>query len=335
LEKKLVDIKGKCVAIVMPVYNREKTVERSVKSIQRQIYTNWNLIIVDDNSTDGSLTIIKKIVNQDKRIKYKSNIEHSHSCAGARLSGLSDIDGDYICFLDSDDEWPDYHLQELLGVMESNESLDLVFGDLKRVDVSGKVLVESKFRDEQGLPETLDIKWVRDLGIIQGRANLATALENRFNTGMHTAMYRAKFFDDVPLRDVYGCEDALLTFEAMRKGKTLGVVKTCQLEYLVHDENVSSVSTNISVKQLEKNTLSEINFYNVLIPQYLNLNKLENLARKRKLADIYVWHLANKVYRPNGFFIKAIKYICKGIILNPFEVAYYKTLLGTLVLKNE
>ena len=94
----------------MPVYNREKTLEKSVRSIIEQSYQNWKLVIVDDNSTDSSLSLIKTLSEKDHRISCKINTKYSHSPAGARLSGLEAVEGSYVSFLDSDDTWPSYHL---------------------------------------------------------------------------------------------------------------------------------------------------------------------------------------------------------------------------------
>ena len=320
------------VSIIMPVYNREKTLEESVKSIFEQSYSNWELIIVDDNSTDGSLNLIKTLSEQDHRISYKINTEYSHSCAGARLSGLKGIKGSYVSFLDSDDTWPIYHLKELLDYLENNADVDFVFGDLQRIDENSKVVVGSKFEDEKGLPKELLIKWKGDFGQLSGRDNLAIAILRRFNTGMHTAMYREVFLKDINLRDVYGCEDALLTLEALYKNAKIAVHNKIHLNYLVHGGNVSSVNPDMTFEQTEKNVMSEINFYQTLIPNYLKeLNVFEEQARKKKLAELYVWHLGNGTYRKFGKSKLALGAIFSGIKLDPTNWRYYKTFLANVL----
>ena len=316
----------------MPVYNREKTLERSVKSVFKQSYHNWQLVIVDDSSSDESLSLIKALSKKDQRISYKTNSEYSHSCAGARLSGLENNKGNYISFLDSDDTWPSYHLEELLDYLENNPDIDFVFGDLQRVDESGNVIVGSKFEDENGLPKELLIKWKGDFGELSGRSNLETAILTRFNTGMHTAIYRKKFLANVSLKDVYGCEDALLTFEALYNDAKVAVHKKIHLNYLVHSENVSSVNSDMTFEKTEKNAKSEINFYQILIPKYLRkLSALEEQARKKKLAELYVWHLGNGTYRKFGKRKLALSAIYSGIKLDPTNAGYYKTFLANLL----
>jgi len=313
----------------MPTYNRQKTLAISVESIIKQTHENWHLVIVDDSSTDNSAAVINKLVERDKRISTKKNTEYSHSCAGARLSGLTDINGDYIAFLDSDDTWPEYHLSEFVSYLESNKDIDYVFGDIRRVNPLGDVIVKSKFQDESGLPSELDIDWQGDWGKIAGKNASKIAIKSRFNTGMHTALFRSFFFEVTPLRDVYGCEDALLTMEALNKNMRIAVCKKIHLNYLIHDDNVSSVGTNMTFKHLEKNSLSEINFYENLIPKYLKLNAEEERSRINKLADLYVWYLAYNTYSQFGMQKQALKYILKGIKLRPHSLRYYKSFIAT------
>tara|TARA_R110001606_G_scaffold176841_3_gene323368 strand:+ start:8513 stop:9481 length:969 start_codon:yes stop_codon:yes gene_type:complete len=315
----------------MPVFNREKTLARSVQSIIAQTYKDWMLMIVDDGSTDNSPEVIKRLVAEDDRIRSKSNTEYSHSCAGARLAGLIDKTGKYVAFLDSDDTWPEYHLEEFVEFLESNIDVDYVFGDIKRVNQWGKTLVGSKFKDENGIPLELEITWDGIWGKISLNNSTEIAIKSRFNSGMHTALFKKHFFDKVPLRDVYGCEDALLTMESLNKGMHIVICNKIHLNYLVHDENVSSVGTNMSFEHSEKNSLSEIDFYENLIPLYINLNKCEDNARMNKLAGLYVWHLAYNTYVNFGKYQEALTYIGKGIKIRPFNIQYYKTYISTLL----
>ena len=320
------------VKVIMPVYNREKTLEKSVKSIIEQSYQNWELVIVDDNSTDGSLSLIKTLSEKDHRISYKTNTKYSHSPAGARLSSLEDIKGNYVSFLDSDDTWPSYHLKELLDYLEDNPDVDFVFGDLRRVDENGNVVVSSKFKDENGLPKELIIKWKEDFGQLSGRNNLATALLKRFCVGLHSAMYRKEFLMKITLRDIRTGEDALLTFEALYNDAKIAVHKKIHLNYLVHGENISSVNSKMTFEKSEKNAKDEINLYQVLVPRYLKkLSTLEKQATRKKLCELYVWHLGNGTYRKFGEKKLALSAIFSGIKLDPTNWRYYKTFLANLL----
>ena len=62
--------RGKLVSIITPVYNKEKYIEATIQSVQSQTYENWELVIVDDCSTDDSAAVIKQYAADDKRIRY-------------------------------------------------------------------------------------------------------------------------------------------------------------------------------------------------------------------------------------------------------------------------
>lgn len=114
------------VSVVMPAYNAAPYIAESIASVQAQTYQSWELLVVDDGSTDDTATIVKQLGAQDNRIKYlyQQNARQSR----ARNNGIAHAAGNYIAFLDSDDLWlPDkLHLQ--MQVL-ADAAIDLVFGE--------------------------------------------------------------------------------------------------------------------------------------------------------------------------------------------------------------
>jgi glycosyltransferase involved in cell wall biosynthesis len=104
-------------SIILPVYNREKFISRAIKSVIDQTCKNWEMIIIDDGSTDNTRKIIEAF--DDDRIKYfyQENKERS----AARNNGISKSSGLYICFLDSDDYYLENHLQNLYDILSSRD----------------------------------------------------------------------------------------------------------------------------------------------------------------------------------------------------------------------
>lgn len=106
------------VSIIMPSFNTEKFIESSIKCVINQTYQNWELIIVDDCSTDST----EKIVSQyliDKRIKFFKN-EFNSGAAVSRNKALREAKGKWIAFLDSDDLWEKHKLEKQVKFMEEN-----------------------------------------------------------------------------------------------------------------------------------------------------------------------------------------------------------------------
>lgn len=94
---------GAKFSIITPVYNTEKYLERCIKSILKQRYANFELICVNDASTDNSLEILKKWGNLDERIVVINNTSEHHGPGFVRNIALERVTGDYICCIDSDD----------------------------------------------------------------------------------------------------------------------------------------------------------------------------------------------------------------------------------------
>ena len=105
------------VSIVMPVYNAEKYISEAIESILGQTYDNWELLVVDDCSTDRSSQILQKYAELDKRIK-PSFLRQNSGAAAARNEGIKRASGKYLTFLDSDDIWLKDKLKKQVGIME-------------------------------------------------------------------------------------------------------------------------------------------------------------------------------------------------------------------------
>jgi glycosyltransferase involved in cell wall biosynthesis len=106
-------------SIVIPTYNRAHLISRAIDSVVNQTYKNWELIIVDDGSTDNTKELVENYYRKDNRIRYvyQENAERS----AARNNGIEHASGEFICFLDSDDYYFPNRLQTLYeSVKESN-----------------------------------------------------------------------------------------------------------------------------------------------------------------------------------------------------------------------
>lgn len=104
------------VSIIMPTYNRKNAICKAIASVINQTYSNWELIIIDDYGTDDIGAYINKEYQDDKRIICICN-SRKKGVSGARNTGIVKSSGEYIAFLDSDDEWTPNHIDELLHTM--------------------------------------------------------------------------------------------------------------------------------------------------------------------------------------------------------------------------
>lgn len=107
------------ISIIVPVYNTEKYVGETIDSVIAQTYTNWELNLIDDGSTDSSKQIIESFVEKDSRIKYYH--KENGGQASARNLGIKKSTGEYVAFLDSDDIWLSNKLENQINdIIEYN-----------------------------------------------------------------------------------------------------------------------------------------------------------------------------------------------------------------------
>ncbi|MDR4890022.1 glycosyltransferase family 2 protein [Fredinandcohnia sp. QZ13] len=107
------------VSVITPSYNSALFIEDTIKSVQDQTYTNWEMIIVDDVSTDNTVEIIKEKMKTDSRIKLIP-LDKNGGAAIARNTAIKNASGKYIAFLDSDDLWVPTKLEKQVTFMERN-----------------------------------------------------------------------------------------------------------------------------------------------------------------------------------------------------------------------
>lgn len=129
----------KTVSIIMPVYNAEQYVRDAIQSVLEQAYTNWELILVNDGSTDNSLKICLEYQLIDKRIRVIDLPHGGVSCA--RNAGLkAATNTGYVSFLDSDDTWERTFLEELMAVVLNDKTIDFIYSGADELDESGNIV---------------------------------------------------------------------------------------------------------------------------------------------------------------------------------------------------
>ena len=128
------------ISAIVPVYNTEKLVGRCIESVLVQSFPDWELILVDDGSRDGSLNVLREYEKKDTRLKV---IHQENAGPGiARNRGIKEATGDYIVFIDSDDVIKPEYFEKL-----SKETADVVFIDINQVDENFHVLHEEHMSD--------------------------------------------------------------------------------------------------------------------------------------------------------------------------------------------
>jgi glycosyltransferase involved in cell wall biosynthesis len=156
------------VSVIIPTYNRAHSIGKSIKSILTQSYQNFEIIVVDDRSTDNTEEIVKSF--NDPRIKYIKH-QHNSGAAVARNTGMENSSGRYIAFLDSDDEWlPQKLTKQVELLQQSKPEVGVVYtgmeivnelNQVKRIKIpthSGSLHSTLLFANVVGTPSTVMVK---------------------------------------------------------------------------------------------------------------------------------------------------------------------------------
>ena len=203
------------VSIIMPAYNCEKYIADSIKSVLSQTYTNWELIIVDDCSTDKTAEIVKSF--NDERIVLLYN-QSNLGAAVTRNIAIAKASGQWIAFLDSDDLWENKKLETQLSFMKKNDYV-FTYTDY-RIQLNGE--------------------W--QPYIITG-PNIVTKrkLYNYDYMSTITIMYKADAIGIVQIADIKKRNDYALWLKIIEKADCYRLPQ-CLSYYIKHDNSISSGS---------------------------------------------------------------------------------------------
>lgn len=241
--------KQKKVSIIIPVYNRENTIERCLDSILTQTYKNLEVIIINDGSTDRSGEIINAYALKDSRILAIT--KENSGVSDSRNFGLKSAHGDYIQFADSDDWLPERATELLVEALEKNRS-DMVIADYCRV--RGRQLYQSGAIENAG---TLT------------RAEFAQVMMEKASDFYYgvvwNKLYRRKIIKKYKLQfseELQWCEDFLFNLEYLKYTAKVEVIKE-PVYYYVKTKG-SLVSTQTTPGNIIRTKLMLYDYYKKL-----------------------------------------------------------------------
>ena len=246
------------VSIIMPMHNSAKYVGEAISSVIKQTYANWELLIVDDQSTDGSVEIVKGYACQECRIHLLHNTRHLGMPSAPRSVGLQQAQGRYIAFLDSDDCWLPRKLEEQLPLF-SDPLVAIVYSNYEKISEDGE-------RTGRVIVASSQVSYSQMLfGNIIG--NL-TGVYDRAKTGL------------VPIPDMHH-EDYAMWLSILKKGFIAKNTNTIQGLYRVMNTSVSSNKLNLLSWQW--NIYRKTEKLSLIKSAYCYLHYAINAYRKRKI----------------------------------------------------
>lgn len=136
------------VSVIMPLYNCERFVGEAIESVKAQTLRDWELVIVNDCSTDGSMGVVDEFMASDDRIRVVQH-EHNKGAAQARNTALRHVTGRYVAYFDADDVWYPYKLEHQLAFMKDTGST-MCFTSYETIEEDGT------FRNVVHVPASID-----------------------------------------------------------------------------------------------------------------------------------------------------------------------------------
>jgi len=218
------------VSIVVPTYNHSIYLKRALESIINQTYENWEVIVIDNHSTDNTFEVVANFKNN--RIKYLK-VHNKGIIAISRNIGIKSANGEWIAFLDSDDWWTRDKLE--ICIQSINEKVDFIYHDLEIIANKSRIFSRKKIKSRKlKKPVLIDL-------LTEGNA-----------IGNSSVFVRKKFLDEIngidESKELVAAEDyntwlriAKLTDQFVYLKKRLGY-------YLVHDQSVSKKDMSIPAR---------------------------------------------------------------------------------------
>lgn len=205
------------VSVIMPCYNMERYISDSIMSVRQQTYPHWELLIVDDTSTDGTEAVIESHCQQDDRIHFTKKNIHS-GIADSRNMCLKMAQGQYLAFLDADDIWQPKKLEKQLAFMTekgigfSYSSYDCIY--------------------ENGQPLNKIIKAANDL-------DYEAYLRNTI-IGCSTVMVNKDIVGNVIVPNFRTSEDTATWLDVLKKGHLAYAIDETLVSYRIRRKSASS-----------------------------------------------------------------------------------------------
>ena len=205
------------VSVIMPCYNMASYVSDSIKSVIAQTYPHWELLIVDDASSDETVNIIKSYAQADSRIKFAIKKQNS-GISDTRNQCIQMAQGQFLAFLDADDIWHPEKLEKQLSFMLA-KNIGFTYSTYDWIDEDGKIM--NKFINTIG---NLDYK---------------TYLRNTI-IGCSTVMVNKAITGDVFVPKFRTSEDTATWLDILRKGLMAYAIDESLVSYRIRRKSASS-----------------------------------------------------------------------------------------------
>jgi glycosyltransferase involved in cell wall biosynthesis len=318
------------VTIILPTYNRAAFLAQAFESIRTQALTDWELVVVDDGSTDETRELVEQFrATTAHPVRYIH--QENQGAYGARNTGLDAARGRYVAFFDSDDVWLPHHLADCVAALERNPDVDWAYGACRVVDLgTNRVTAPSTFYIAEQPRPFLGLQ-VRADGafrvIDDPRATECMILDGMYN-GLQNSVIRRTVFAQERFRTHFRneAEDQLIVVRALVARRRIGYFDNIHVVYHEHAANSSAAGSDRRLEKLLEIYGAEARGYQELADE-VPLTPAQKRAVRRRLSRSYFWLLGYNLLWQHGRRVEALDQFRRGLRLQPWNLKYWKTYL--------
>lgn len=249
--------KTKLVSVIMPVYNASEYLDRSIKSLINQTYSNLEIILVNDHSNDNSKDICEEYAQKDSRIDVLDTI--GNGVSATRNTGIAKAKGTYLCFLDSDDKYEENFVEEMVGNIEKT-NVGLVVCGYK------KIYNDDIENVSDNIDSTMIIDYLNAYSKQHGFEHLANYPWNKLYVTEIIKNNNVLFDEKISVS-----EDAVFNMEYIKYIHNVSVISNTLIKHYIREDSL--VSKRID-KETQKYTILKI--YNEYKDNYKQRNIFED-----------------------------------------------------------
>jgi glycosyltransferase involved in cell wall biosynthesis len=318
------------VSIILPTYNRAGFLPQAFEAIRQQRWSDWELIVVDDGSTDNTRELVAELScgwPQVVHYVYQEN----RGAYTARNRGLDLAQGRYVAFYDSDDRWlPDY-LTKCVEALEANPEVDWVYTACRVVDqAAGRVLEPSTFHPGGRPRPFLRLRYRASglLQIIDDTRALRFALLEGLYCGLQCSVIRSRVFDGVRFQvdPRNESEDQVFAARAVAAGCRFGYLDEVQVVYCIHGQNSSAAGVGSDPARTVRVIRELIAGYEAM-RACVPLGVPDARALDRRLSREYFWRLGYTLWQMPSGRTEALRMYRRALGLWPYDLRFWKTYL--------
>ncbi|MBQ1882144.1 MAG: glycosyltransferase family 2 protein [Bacteroidales bacterium] len=256
------------ISVIVPVYNVRPFLTEAIESVIAQSYTDWEMILVDDGSTDGCGEICDTYSSTDSRIKVIHQVNGGLSAA--RNAGLDICKGKYIAFLDSDDAYYPEALSESVKAMKEHDA-DIVEFNIRVFETSGK-LDTSTTKGIRGINKAKE-------GVYTKRETLSLQVAGSISTAVWNKLYKRRIWDGLRFSNGKNYEDMDIILQVLEKSERHCLLSDPLIAYRVRPDSISFTKSLSNLKDYTQAFNNYTGFIESHIPEYFTLSQLESVHR--------------------------------------------------------